>query len=79
MSILEEESSVDGNSQGVVLALVGPRADCKDSEPSRSLRMYNLASLCSLSKWALSQPVSRSIFRVREFGMKLDGLVGSPT
>jgi len=56
MSILEATSTGQGTPQGVVLALVGPEGDSfKDQEGIRSLRMYNLASLISLAKWATAQ------------------------
>ncbi|KAK7062309.1 hypothetical protein R3P38DRAFT_3492333 [Favolaschia claudopus] len=51
MSILELDQS-----SGVVLMLVGPEPEsplAKDSE-SRTVRMYNLASLTSLAKWAVA-------------------------
>lgn len=58
MSILEAESTGEGTPQGVVLALVGPDDDSpKDQESVRALRMYNLASLVSLAKWAVVQKV----------------------
>ncbi|KAM6496153.1 hypothetical protein JOM56_008859 [Amanita muscaria] len=49
MTLLEEEHTGDGTPTGVVLALVGP-------EPGESgaLRMYNLAGLINLVKWAIS-------------------------
>lgn len=59
MSILEVEEG-EGSPQGVVLLLVGPEPDspsAKDSESPRALRMYNLASLTSLAKWAVAQKV----------------------
>ncbi|KAH9938111.1 uncharacterized protein B0H18DRAFT_1080888 [Fomitopsis serialis] len=42
---------------GVVLALVGPVPDetSKEQEGIRTLRMYNLASLVSIAKWAIAQ------------------------
>lgn len=63
MSILEAESTGEGTPQGVVLALVGPDDDSpKDQESVRALRMYNLASLVSLAKWAVVQkPGSRPL------------------
>lgn len=58
MSVLEAETTGDGTPQGVVLALVGPDDDThKDPESVRALRMYNLASLVSLAKWAVVQKV----------------------
>lgn len=59
MTLLEAESTGDGTPQGVVLALVGPPTDStKDQEGVKAIRMYNLASLASLTKWAVVQPVS---------------------
>ena len=59
MSFLELESVGDGTPQGVVLALVGPDSNSpRDQEGVRSLRMYNLARLVSLAKWAITQKVS---------------------
>ncbi|KAF5393039.1 hypothetical protein D9757_001129 [Collybiopsis confluens] len=59
MSLLEMETDARGTPQGVVLALVGRETDSpsssKDPESSRVLRMYNLASLVSLAKWAVTQ------------------------
>lgn len=56
MSILEAVSTGQGTPQGVVLALVGPVVDwSKEQEGIRTLRMYNLASLISLAKWAIAQ------------------------
>ncbi|KII94654.1 hypothetical protein PLICRDRAFT_187014 [Plicaturopsis crispa FD-325 SS-3] len=58
MSILELESNGERSPNGVVLALVGPEhtagPPAKD-ESLRTLRMYNLGSLTSLAKWAVSQ------------------------
>ena len=61
MSVLEMESTGQGTPQGVVLALVGSVIDdpSKEQEGIRTLRMYNLASLVSLAKWAIAQKVSR--------------------
>ncbi len=58
MSILESESTGEGTPQGVVLALVSTESDSsKEQESPRILRMYNLASLVSLAKWASTQKV----------------------
>ncbi len=58
MTILESESTGEGTPQGVVLALVSSEGDTsKDQENPRTLRMYNLASLVSLAKWATTQKV----------------------
>lgn len=48
-----------------MLALVGPVLDesSKEQEGIRTLRMYNLASLVSLAKWAIAQKASRSVSR----------------
>lgn len=63
MSVLEMESTGQGTPQGVVLALVGPVLDesSKEQEGIRTLRMYNLASLVSLAKWAIAQKVSSPV------------------
>ncbi|KAI0660724.1 hypothetical protein C8Q70DRAFT_971994 [Cubamyces menziesii] len=56
MSILESESTGEGTPQGVVLALIGTESDSsKEQDSPRTLRMYNLASLVSLAKWAATQ------------------------
>ncbi|KAI9068443.1 hypothetical protein FKP32DRAFT_1618597 [Trametes sanguinea] len=61
MTILESESTGEGTPQGVVLALVSTEHDSsKDQESPRVLRMYNLASLVSLAKWAVTQKVRYS-------------------
>ena len=58
MSILESESTGEGTPQGVVLALVGTESESsKEQDSPRTLRMYNLASLVSLAKWAATQKV----------------------
>lgn len=65
MSLLEAESTGDGMPQGVVLALVGPPSDSpKEQEGVKAIRMYNLASLVSLAKWAVVQPVRASRFNL---------------
>ena len=61
LELLELEDPGCVTPQGVVLALVGPESEVsptKDQEPIRSLRMYNLASLTSLARWAITQKVS---------------------
>ena len=59
MTILESESTAEGTPSGIVLALVGPDLGySKDGESPRHLRMYNLASLVSLAKWAISTKVN---------------------
>ncbi|KAJ7055067.1 hypothetical protein C8F01DRAFT_1373983 [Mycena amicta] len=52
MSILELD-----NANGVVLMLVAPESETavgKETEAHRTVRMYNLASLISLAKWAVA-------------------------
>lgn len=56
LTILEVEDTGESTPQGVLLALVGPEPE-HDQEPVRTLRMYNLASIISLAKWAISQKV----------------------
>jgi hypothetical protein len=61
MSLLEVEESAGGIAHGVVLVLVGAESQspgAKDSDLPRSLRMYNLASLINLAKWAVAEKVS---------------------
>ncbi|KAI0346907.1 hypothetical protein BDW22DRAFT_470158 [Trametopsis cervina] len=68
LSLLEAESTGDGTPQGVVLALVGSEADSpKDQESVRAIRMYNLASLVNLAKWA-------SVQQPGVLPLRLDGL-----
>ena len=61
MSLLETENDARGSQQGVVLVLVGPEVELssssKEPECQRVLRMYNLSSLVSLAKWAVTQKV----------------------
>ncbi|CUA69104.1 hypothetical protein RSOLAG22IIIB_03782 [Rhizoctonia solani] len=59
MALLESRDMGGSNPQGTVLALVGAEAnetavDRKGSEPLRTIRMYNLASLTSLVKWSVT-------------------------
>lgn len=64
MSLLEVEDTAGGTPQGVVLMLIGPESQSpgtKDSDSHRSLRMYNLASLVSLAKWAVAEKVGATI------------------
>ncbi|KAG6331375.1 hypothetical protein ID866_7713 [Astraeus odoratus] len=66
LSILEYEDIGEGTPQGVVLALVGPDPDAPSAssghqESLRSLRMYNLASLMSLSKWIIAQQGTNAV------------------
>lgn len=63
MSYLEVESNGSSTPQGVVLALVGhPESDTpKDQESFRSLRLYSLASLASLARWATTQKNARPL------------------
>jgi hypothetical protein len=61
MSILETETA-SNKTQGVVLALVAAEpydvsSPPRETETLRTLRMYNLASLINLAKWAISQRV----------------------
>lgn len=60
LELLESQNAEDYTPSGVVLALVGTEPQTpstKDPEVSRSIRMYNLASLISLARWAVTQPV----------------------
>jgi len=60
MSLLEVEDTARSTPQGVVLILVGtdPQSPgARDGDSLRSLRMYNLASLVSLAKWAVAEKV----------------------
>ncbi|TFK72029.1 hypothetical protein BDN72DRAFT_887404 [Pluteus cervinus] len=61
MDVLEVENIGSGTPQGVVLALVGRDTDLGGQESPQSIRMYNLASLSSLAKWAISQPNTRPV------------------
>ncbi|TFK46887.1 hypothetical protein OE88DRAFT_1714701 [Heliocybe sulcata] len=69
MSYLEVESNGSSTPQGVVLALVGRPEDdtAKDQEPSRTLRLYSLASLASLARWAATQKNARPVDLRRGF------------
>jgi len=65
MSIIEQGEGIDGNTQGVVLALVGPEhglPGSKDGEAIRTLRMYNLHSLTNLAKWTIARKVEDCLF-----------------
>jgi hypothetical protein len=63
MSLLEVEEIGEGTPQGVALFLVGSDPETgKEQESTRTLRMYNLASLISLARWAISQKVCRPPF-----------------
>ena len=61
LELLEFQDTGDGTPHGVVLALVGAEVDCfqngKERDVLRSIRMYNLASLTSLARWAVTQKV----------------------
>lgn len=58
MSLLEMEETGESTPQGVALLLVGSDPEsAKEQEYTRNLRMYNLASLISLAKWAISPKV----------------------
>ncbi|KAG6854475.1 hypothetical protein C0991_006554 [Blastosporella zonata] len=61
MSLIEVENTAEGIPQGVILALVSPEPDAKEADSTRSLRMYNLASLVSLVKWTIAQKGSRPL------------------
>ncbi|KAJ1309059.1 hypothetical protein OPQ81_004738 [Rhizoctonia solani] len=59
MALLESQDLGGSNPQGTVLVLVGAEAnetavDRKGTEPVRTIRMYNLASLTSLVKWSVT-------------------------
>jgi hypothetical protein len=63
MSLLEVEEIGESSPQGVVLFLVGSESDNgKEQESNRILRMYNLAILISLAKWAISNKVCQPFF-----------------
>ncbi|KIY42883.1 hypothetical protein FISHEDRAFT_68270 [Fistulina hepatica ATCC 64428] len=53
MSLLETETTPEGNLCGVVLALTGPEGGLASDEGPPVLRMYNLASLVNLAQWAV--------------------------
>ena len=58
MSLLEMEETGESTPQGVALLLVGSDPENgKEQEFTRNLRMFNLASLISLAKWAISPKV----------------------
>jgi hypothetical protein len=58
MSILEVEDIGESTPQGVALFLVNCESENgKEQESTRVLRMYNLASLITLAKWAISRKV----------------------
>lgn len=58
MSLLEVEDVGESSPHGVALFLVGSDSDNgKEQESNRILRMYNLSSLISLAKWAISHKV----------------------
>jgi hypothetical protein len=62
MSILEVEDIGESTPQGVALFLVSCESENgKEQESTRVLRMYNLASLISLAKWAISRKVRRAL------------------
>jgi hypothetical protein len=63
MSLLEVEEVGEGTPHGVALFLVGSDSENgKEQESIRILRMYNLGSLISLARWAISQKVRRPLF-----------------
>ncbi len=56
MTLVEVEDLGESMPQGVVLFLVNcDPENGKEQESTRILRMYNLASLISLAKWAISR------------------------
>ena len=61
LELLEFQDSGDGTPHGVVLALIGAEVDSiqngRERDVVRSIRMYNLASLTSLARWAVTQKV----------------------
>lgn len=67
LALLEhEQRSTIGTPQGVILALVGAESpesgNEKDSkELHRTIRMYNLSSLASITRWATAHKVSSLI------------------
>ena len=60
MAILESYPDATGSLQGVLLALVGAEDLDAERESTKSVRMYNLASIMSLVRWVSSHPVSQS-------------------
>jgi hypothetical protein len=59
MCLLELESAGERRPDGVVLALVGgDQQPSREQEGMRAIRMYNLASLINLAKWATSNRAS---------------------
>ncbi|KAI0322494.1 hypothetical protein OF83DRAFT_1161187 [Amylostereum chailletii] len=61
LSILEVEDTGETIPRGVVLALVGQEVENSKDDNNRTLRMYNLASLVSLAKWAIANKGSRPL------------------
>ncbi len=60
LELLEYEDTGGLTPSGVVLALVGSEnmtPSGKEAESSLTLRMYNLSSLVSLARWAITQKV----------------------
>lgn len=60
LELLETQNAENYTPSGVVLALVGSEPQspsARDPEVTRSIRMYNLASLISLARWAVTQTV----------------------
>ncbi|QRW01898.1 hypothetical protein RhiLY_00895 [Ceratobasidium sp. AG-Ba] len=60
LAMLETQDTGGSSPQGTVLALVGAEVnehtvDRKGMEPTRTIRMYNLASLTSLVKWCVTR------------------------
>lgn len=61
LELLEFQETGDLTPYGVVLALVGPEVEItspKEHDAIRSIRMYSLASLVSLARWAIMMKVS---------------------
>jgi hypothetical protein len=58
MTILESYPDNKGGLQGVLLALVGPEESDLEREAPKSVRLYNLDSIFSLTKLVTSSPVS---------------------
>lgn len=57
MTILESYPDNNGGLQGVLLALVGPEESDLEREAPKSVRLYNLDSIFSLTKLVTSNPV----------------------
>lgn len=70
LALLEhEQRSTDGTPQGVILALVGAEppeggSEKDGKESHRTVRMYNLSSLASITRWATARQVR--VFTLRQ-------------